>query len=75
MSAKRDPNLDNKAVKLYRDVVHLNCNYLQRAEIAATVDERGLRVWESVLTEHMLHGWNPKDVLRLLKTYELQRYP
>lgn len=72
---KRDPNLDNEAVKKYRDIVHLQANYLQRAEIAATVDERGLRVWEAVLTEHMLHGWNPKDVLRMLRTYELQRYP
>ena len=71
----RDPNLDDPAVKKYREIARLQANHIQRAEIAATVDDRGLRIWEAVLTEHMLHGWNPKDVLRMLKTYELQRYP
>lgn len=69
---KRDPNLDNKAVRLYRDVVHLQANWLQRELIADEVEEtpRELRIWEATLVEHMGHGWNPKDVLMMLKNYK-----
>jgi hypothetical protein len=63
----RDPNLDNPAVKKYRDVVHLQLNYLQREEIALTV--KNVRIWEAVLLEHMLRGRNPKDVLVMLRIY------
>lgn len=66
---KRDPNLDNSAVRLYRSVCHLQANYLQRAEIALVVTNE--RIWEVVLLEHMLRGRNPKDVLAMLRTYEL----
>jgi hypothetical protein len=68
---KRDPNLDNPAVKKYRDIVHLQANYLQREEIALTVEnsERGLRVWEATLLEYMLAGYPPKRVDWMLKNY------
>ena len=66
---QRDPNLDNPAVKKYRDIVHLQANYLQRAEIALVVTNE--RVWEVILLEWMLRGRNPKDVLSMLRAYEL----
>lgn len=69
MKRERDPNLDNKAVRLYRDVIHLQANYLQREEIALTVTND--RIWECVLTEWMLRGKNPKDVYSMLRTYQL----
>lgn len=71
---RKDPNLDNKAVKLYRDVVHLQANWFQRELIVEAVDEdspRDLRVWEATLLEHMGHGWNPKDVLMMLKNFKI----
>lgn len=64
---KRDPNLDNDAVKKYREVIHLQANYLQREEIALTVGN--IRIWEVVLLEWMLEGRNPKNVLGMLKIY------
>lgn len=73
---KRDPNLDNLAVKKYRDICHLQANYLQRECIAYDVENspRGLRIWESVLTEFMLRGRNPKDIVEMLKIYRNQMY-
>lgn len=65
---KRDPNLDNEAVKKYREIVHLQANYLQREEIALLVTNE--RVWEAVLLEWMLEGRNPKNVLGMLKVYQ-----
>jgi len=67
--SRRDPNLDNAAVKVYRNIMKLQANYLQRAEIALVVTNE--RVWEVVLLEHMLRGRNPKDVLAMLRVYEL----
>lgn len=66
---KRDPNLDNPAVKKYRDIVHLQANYLQREEIALMVTNE--RIWEVVLLEWMLAGRNPKNVLGMLRAYQL----
>lgn len=68
-AAKRDPNLDAPPVLTYRRICHLQANYLQRAEIALVVTNE--RIWEVVLTEAMLRGRNPKDVLAMLRTYEL----
>lgn len=65
---QRDPNLDNEAVKKYREIIHLQANYLQREEIALTVGN--VRVWEAVLLQWMLEGRNPKNVLGMLKSYE-----
>lgn len=70
---KRDPNLDNDAVKKYREIIHLQANWLQRELIANDVGDtpRELRIWEATLVEHMGHGWNPKDVLMMLKNYKV----
>jgi hypothetical protein len=69
---QRDPNLDNPAVMKHREIIHLRANYIQRQEIAATVDEslRGLQIWESTLVEWMLCGYSPKNVLGMLKQYK-----
>jgi hypothetical protein len=69
---KRDPNLDNLAVKKYRDVVRLQANHVQREDIALTVEnsERGLRIWEAVLLEHMGAGYPPKRVDWMLRNYQ-----
>lgn len=64
---QRDPNLDNQAVKLYRDVVHLQLNHIQRECVADEVTN--FRIWEAVLLEYMLEGRPPKNVLAMLKTY------
>ena len=71
-ATKRDPNLDNPAVKLYREIIHLQANYLQRAEIAERVydDEQGLKIWRATLTDWMLRGYSPKNVLGMLKEYK-----
>lgn len=72
----RDRNLDCEAVKKFREVIHLQLNHVQRAVVADTVEcnERGLRIWEAVLVEHMLAGRNPKNVLPMLKQWELEYY-
>jgi len=69
----RDPNLDNPAVKKYREIVHLQWNHIQCDHIAYVVEDspRGLRIWEATILEHMGHGWNPKDVLTMLKNYRV----
>jgi hypothetical protein len=68
----RDPNLDNPAVKKHREIIRLQANYIQREMIADVVENsaRGLMVWEAVLIEHLAHGWNPKDVMIMLKNYK-----
>ena len=69
---KRDPRLDCALVKIYRDVIHLQLNYLQREYVVEKVSccERGQRLWKSVLEEQMLTGRNPKDVPRMVKLWE-----
>jgi hypothetical protein len=63
----RDPNLDDPAVKMHRDIIHLRANYLQRACIATEI--KNLRIWEATLSEWMLTGRNPKDVLAMIRLY------
>lgn len=72
----RDPNLDCPAVKAYREIVHLQLNHIQRAEVADRVlcNERGLRIWEWTLHEFMLEGRNPKNIVPMLKAWELEYY-
>lgn len=69
---KRDVNLDNAAVKKHREIIHLQANYIQREDIACTVEDspRGLRIWEAALVEYMARGRNPKDVVEMLKSYK-----
>ena len=72
----RDPNLDCEAVKKYREIVHLQMNYIQRAYVAETVEctPRGLAIWEAVLIECMANGFNPKGIPKMLKMWELMYY-
>lgn len=71
---KRDPLLDHRAVRKYREIVHLQANHIQREEIAFVVEDsdRGERIWEAVLVEWMLHGYNPKNVVGMLNLYRAQ---
>lgn len=73
---KRDPLLDCPIVKIYRDVAHLQMNYLQRQYVAEMVSccERGQRLWRASLTEWMLHGYNPKNILGVVKLWENQYF-
>ena len=75
-SKMRDPNLDNPAVRKYREIVHLQANHIQREDIALTVEnsERGLRIWEAVLLEHMGAGFPPKRIDWMLRSY-LKMFP
>lgn len=63
----RDPLLDNQAVRLYRDIVHLQLNHVQRECVADAVTN--IRIWEATLAEFMLKGYPPKRVDLMLKTY------
>lgn len=69
---KRDPLLDCPIVKIYRDVVHLQLNYIQREFVAANVSccERGQRLWRATLVEFMLEGKNPRNVPYMVKIWE-----
>ena len=61
----RDPNLDHPGVKLYREIVRLTPNWIQRRDIALTVhvDTPGeLSLWEQIVTQFMREGRNPKRV-------------
>lgn len=73
---KRDPLLDCPIVKIYRDVVHLQLNYIQREFVAANVSccERGQRLWRASLVEWMLKGFNPKNVPGVVKLWETQYF-
>lgn len=70
---RRDPNLDHPAVIAYRSVVHLTPNWVQRADIAATVHINGdgeLKLWEETCLQFMREGRNPKRVDWLCDRFE-----
>lgn len=71
---KRDKNLDCPNVQTYRDIVHLQLNYLQRQYVVEHVSccERGQRLWRATLTEFMLEGKNPRNVVYMVKIWENQ---
>jgi hypothetical protein len=70
----RDFRLDCPAVIEFRNIVHLQLNYLQREYVAENVSccEKGLRIWRAALTEWMLHGFNPKNVPGVVKLWTTQ---
>lgn len=70
----RDPLLDCPIVKIYREVVHLQMNYLQRQYVAENVSccERGQGLWRATLEEWMLHGFNPKNIPGMVKLWSNQ---
>lgn len=72
----RDPLLDCPNVKAYREIVHLQMNYLQRQYVVENVSccERGQRLWRATLSEWMLHGWSPKNIPGMVHLWENQFY-
>lgn len=69
---KRDPLLDCPNVRSYREIIHLQMNYLQRQYVVQKVSccERGQAIWRATLTEWMLHGYSPKNVIGMVKLWE-----
>jgi hypothetical protein len=71
---KRDPLLKCPNVIAFRDVIHLQLNYIQRQYVAKNVSccERGQRLWRATLTEWMLNGFSPKNVPGMVHLWENQ---
>lgn len=70
---ERDPNIDNKAVALYRSMAKWNTNWIQRKEIALTVDAnnpRAMNLWEDIIYDHLLKGRWAGDVKTLLNEFD-----
>lgn len=69
---RRDPNLDCPAVVQYRETIRLQMNYLQRQFVVDKVSccERGLAIWRGVLRDHMLHGYNPRNIPFMVQVWE-----
>lgn len=63
-------------MKTYREVIHLQMNYLQRQYVVKNVSccERGQGLWKATLEEWMLHGFNPKNIPGMVKLWENQYY-
>lgn len=72
----RDPLLDCPNVKSYREIIHLQLNYIQREYVVEKVSccERGQRLWRATLKEWMLNGFSPKNVPGMVKLWENQYY-
>ena len=71
--APRDSNIDNKAVKKYRELAKWNTNWVQRKEIALTVDvnnSRAMKLWEDIIYDHLLKGRWAGDVKTLLNEFD-----
>ena len=78
--AQRDANLDHPAVRMHREIIHLNANHVQRQEIVVTIDwavkevglgaDRALLIWQVVLKDYMSRGKNPRNVRYMLDLYE-----
>lgn len=73
---RRDPLLDCPNVRSYKEIVHLQMNYLQRQYVVENVSccERGQRLWRATLTEWMLNGFNPKNIPGMVKLWQNQHY-
>lgn len=71
---KRDVNLDCPAVIEFKNIIHLQLNYLQRQFVVENVSccERGLAIWRCTLTEFMLEGKNPRNVVYMVKVWANQ---
>jgi hypothetical protein len=69
---RRDPLLDCPNVKSYREIIHLQLNYIQRQYVVDKISccERGQRLWKTTLHEIMLNGNNPRNVPYMVKLWE-----
>jgi len=63
----RDPNLDHPAVKMYRQVMHLTANHVQRELIVRVV--KNLELWQDTLEHWAGHGWRPTNVQAIMDSY------
>lgn len=73
MAISRDPNIDNKAVRKYREMAKWNTNWIQRKEIVLTVNQdnpREMELWEDVIYNHLLTGKWAGNVKALLNEFE-----
>ena len=66
---ERDPNLDNSAVVLYSEIMHLTPNHFQRDLIVKKVKD--LDNWKETLAHWAGHGWRPTNVKGMLDSYQL----
>jgi hypothetical protein len=73
---KRDPLLKCELIKIYRDVIHLQLNYIQRQYVAEHVSccDRGQGLWRETLKEWLLNGFNPRNVPGMVKLWQDQFY-
>jgi len=59
--------IEKTPAEVYREVMHLTTNRVQREEIDSTVEDVAL--WRETLKYWMLHNWNPFNVPGLLDMY------
>jgi len=69
---KRDPLLDNLAVKAYQAVCHITPNEVQRQLIADKVTD--VQEWTKAITAWMAHGWSPRNVNGQVNYFETGTY-
>jgi hypothetical protein len=69
---KRDPLLDNLAVKAYQTVCHITPNEVQRQLIADKVTD--VQEWTKAITAWMAHGWSPRNVNGQVNYFETGTY-
>jgi hypothetical protein len=65
--AQRDPLLDNGAVILYKSIIKLTANDVQRKLIAESVTD--LELWNKTLVHWKLIGWSPRNVIGMVDLY------
>jgi hypothetical protein len=61
-------NMDDPAVVLYRDIIHLTPNATQR-KVMAQGEITDLAKWQGVLENWLAHSWNPRNVPGMLDSY------
>ena len=60
-------SIDKTPAEIYRQVMHLTANRVQREEMDSTVGDVDL--WRETLKYWMLHNWNPFNIPGLLDMY------
>ncbi len=67
--SKRDPLLEHPAVKIYRGVMHVTANELQRKTIVDIIAYE-IPKWQECLEHWRLHGWSPTNVTGMLDSFK-----
>lgn len=65
---------------MYREICRLTANWIQRRDIATTIEwatqemglsaDRALLLWKTICEDHMRTGKNPKNVAWIMDQYE-----